>query len=150
VCSLSQFSWLTSNLISMIPKVDVPIVHDSTTICFESYLIAGLGLPLSKFLSSIMNFLGCELVHINPNAIAALSCFTILCECWLGISLHQIPTCSGISILRSDTPRLFILVSGCHFVVTIVTNISMPPSRAPRRTLRRSGFWWICMFIHSG
>jgi hypothetical protein len=72
----------------MIPKVDVPIVHDSTTICFESYLIVGLGLPPSKFFSSIMNFFGCELVHINPNAIAALSCFTMLCECWLGISLH--------------------------------------------------------------
>jgi hypothetical protein len=70
----------------MIPEVDVPIVNDSTTIYFESYLIAGLGLPPSKFLSSIMNFLGCELVHFNLNAIAALSYFTILCECWLGIA----------------------------------------------------------------
>jgi hypothetical protein len=33
-----------------------------------------------------MNFLGCELVHFNPNAIATLSCFTMLCECWLGIA----------------------------------------------------------------
>jgi hypothetical protein len=70
----------------MILEVDVPTVHDSTTICFESYLIAGLGLTPSKFLSSIMNFLGGELVHFNPNAIAALSCFTMLCECWLGIA----------------------------------------------------------------
>jgi hypothetical protein len=70
----------------MIPKVDVPIVNDSTTISFESYLIVGLGLSPSKFLSSIMNFLGCELVHFNLNAIAALSYFTILCECWLGIA----------------------------------------------------------------
>jgi ABC-type phosphate/phosphonate transport system substrate-binding protein len=38
-----RFSWLTGNLISMIPKVDVPTVHDSTIVCFESYLIAGLG-----------------------------------------------------------------------------------------------------------
>jgi hypothetical protein len=78
--------WLTSNLISMILEVDVPTVHDFTTICFESYLIAGLGLPPSKFLSSIMNFLGCELVHFNPNTIVALSCFAMLCECWLGIT----------------------------------------------------------------
>jgi hypothetical protein len=70
----------------MIPEVDVPIVNDSTTICFESYLIIGLGLSPSKFLSSIMNFLECELVHFNLNAIAALSYFTILCECWLGIA----------------------------------------------------------------
>jgi hypothetical protein len=76
-----NFSWLTGNLISTIPEVDVPTVHDSTIIYFESYLIAGLGLPPSKFLSSIMNFLGCELVHFNPNAITALSYFAMLCEC---------------------------------------------------------------------
>jgi hypothetical protein len=28
------FGWLTGNLISMIPEVDVSIVHDSTIICF--------------------------------------------------------------------------------------------------------------------
>jgi hypothetical protein len=33
-----------------------------------------------------MNFIGCELVHFIPNAIAVLSCFSMLCECWLGIS----------------------------------------------------------------
>jgi hypothetical protein len=68
-----SFCWLTGNLLSMILEVHVPTVHDSTTICFESYLIAGLGIPLNKFLSSIMNFFGCELVHFNSNAIAALS-----------------------------------------------------------------------------
>jgi hypothetical protein len=34
-----------------------------------------------------MNFLGCELVHFNPNAIAALNFFLMLSECWLGIAL---------------------------------------------------------------
>jgi hypothetical protein len=82
-----RFGWLTGNLISTMPEVDIPIVHDSTTISFESYLITGLGLPPRNFLSSIMNFLGCELVNFNPNAIAALSCFAMLCECWLGIAL---------------------------------------------------------------
>jgi hypothetical protein len=81
-----RLSWLTSNLISMIPEVDIPIEHDSTIICFESYLIVGLGLPPSKFISAIMNFLGCELVHFNPNAIAALCFFVMLCECRLGIA----------------------------------------------------------------
>jgi hypothetical protein len=70
----------------MILEVDVPIVYYSTTICFESYFIVGLGLPPNKFLSSIMNFLDCELVHFNPNIIAALSCFAMLCECWLRIA----------------------------------------------------------------
>jgi hypothetical protein len=81
-----RLSWLTGNLISTIPEVDIPIVHDSTIICFESYLIIGLGLLPSKFISAIMNFLGCELVHFNPNAIAALCFFVMLCECWLGIA----------------------------------------------------------------
>jgi hypothetical protein len=72
-----RFGWLTSNLLYMIPKVDVPTVHDSTIVYFESYLVVGLG----KFLTSIMNFLSCALVHFNPNAITALSCFAMLCEC---------------------------------------------------------------------
>jgi hypothetical protein len=33
-----------------------------------------------------MSHLGCELVHFNPNAITALSYFTMLYECWLGIA----------------------------------------------------------------
>jgi hypothetical protein len=71
---------------STILKVDVPTTHGSTVVCFESHLIAGLGLPPSNFLVVIMNFLGCELVHLNPNAITALSCFFLMCECWLVIT----------------------------------------------------------------
>jgi hypothetical protein len=77
--------WLTGNLVSFIPEVDVPTVEGSTIICFESQLAAGVGLPPSKFLSSIMNYLGCSLVHLNSNAVSALSSFVMLCECWLGI-----------------------------------------------------------------
>jgi hypothetical protein len=139
--------WLTSNLISMILEVDVPTVHDFTTICFESYLIAGLGLPPSKFLSSIMNFLGCELVTSTPTS--SLPSAALQCCVNASWGSHQIPACSGISILRSDIPRLFILGSGYHFVVTAVSNTSMTPSRAPGRTLRRSGFWWICILNRS-
>jgi hypothetical protein len=32
-----------------------------------------------------MNYLGCSLVHLNDNAISALSSSVMLCECWLGI-----------------------------------------------------------------
>jgi hypothetical protein len=76
-----DLGWLHGNLISTIPEVDVPIVHDSTVVCFESHLIVGLGLPPSKFLVAIMNYLGYELVHFNPDAITALSYFIMLCEC---------------------------------------------------------------------
>jgi hypothetical protein len=77
--------WLTGNVLSSIPEVDVPTVHGSSVLCFESHLLAGLGLPPSKFMAAIMNYLGCSLVHFNANAIAALSSFVMLCECWLGI-----------------------------------------------------------------
>jgi hypothetical protein len=79
--------WLTGNLVSFIPEVDVPTVEGSSIIYFESQLAAGIGLPPSKFLSSIMNYLGCLLVHLNSNAVSALSGFVMLCKCWLGIPL---------------------------------------------------------------
>jgi hypothetical protein len=72
-------------MLSSIPEVDVPTIDGSVMLCFESYLIAGLGLPPSKFLVSIMNFLDCSLIHFNPNDLVVLSSFTMLCECWLGI-----------------------------------------------------------------
>jgi hypothetical protein len=56
------------------------MVDGSIVVRFELHLIAGLSLPPSKFLVAMMKFLGCELVHLNPNVIAALSCFTMLCE----------------------------------------------------------------------
>jgi hypothetical protein len=77
--------WLTGNLISTILEVDVPTIHGSTVLYFESHLLPGLGLPPSKFLAAIMNYLGCSLIHFNANALAALSSFVMLCKCWLGI-----------------------------------------------------------------
>jgi hypothetical protein len=133
-----RIGWLTGNLISMIPEVDVPTVHGSTIVCFESYLIARLSLLTSTFLSSIMNFLSCELVQFNPNAIAALSCFAMLCECWLGIALDT----SLFWYFYSPVRYTKVIYSGielslCHHHSQ---QIWMPPSRAPGRTLRRSDF----------
>jgi hypothetical protein len=79
--SYHTVGWLGDTLESFVPIVEVPMVDNSIVVCFKSHLITGLGLPPSKFLVSILNFIGCELVHLNPNAITALSCFTMLCEC---------------------------------------------------------------------
>jgi hypothetical protein len=81
-----EHGWLTGNVISFVPEVDIPTIEGSTVICFESHLVAGLGLPPSKFLVTIMGYLNCELFHFNPNAISALSTFVMLCECWHGIA----------------------------------------------------------------
>jgi hypothetical protein len=48
-------------------------------------LMCRLRLPLSKFIFFILNFIGCELVHLNLNNITTLSCFSMLCECWLDV-----------------------------------------------------------------
>jgi hypothetical protein len=77
--------WLTGNILSSIPEINVLTVHCSSVLCFESHMLAGLGLPPSKFLAAIMNYLGCSLVHFNTNAITALNSFVMLCECWLEI-----------------------------------------------------------------
>jgi hypothetical protein len=84
--SYHSFGWFNGGLESTARTVDFPTVDDTIVVCFESHLVAGLGLPPSKFLVAVMSHLGCELVHFNPNAIATLSCFTMLCKCWLGIS----------------------------------------------------------------
>jgi hypothetical protein len=78
--------WLPGGVESSISDLEFLTVDNSTVVCFESHLMAVLGLPPSTFLVSVPNFLRCELVHLNPNAITALSCFTMLCECWLGIA----------------------------------------------------------------
>jgi hypothetical protein len=102
--------WLTGNLVSFIPEVDVPTVEGSTIICFESELAAGVGLPPSKFLSSIMNYLGCSLVHLNSNAVSALSSFVMLCECWL--------------VIPPDTSIFCYYYSSARYTKTIFSGIS--------------------------
>jgi hypothetical protein len=81
----NSFDWLNGGLKSSVPIVEYLTVDGTNVVCFESHLVPGLGLLPSKFLVAVMTHLGCELVHFNPNVIAALSCFIMLCECWLGI-----------------------------------------------------------------
>jgi hypothetical protein len=76
-----SFSWLNDGLEFSVPTVKYPTIDITIMVYFESHLVAGLGFPSSKFLIAVMSYLGCELVHLNPNAIAALRYFTMLCEC---------------------------------------------------------------------
>jgi hypothetical protein len=41
-----------------------PTVDGTIVVCFESHLIAGLGIPLSKFLVAVMSHLGCEPIRM--------------------------------------------------------------------------------------
>jgi hypothetical protein len=118
--------WLTSNLVSFIPEVDVPTVEGSTILCFESQLAVGVELPSSKFLSSIMNYLECSLVHLNTNVVSALSSFIMLCECWLGIPL--------------DTSLFWHYYSPARYTKTIFGGISLSLRRKRMNKYIRATF----------
>jgi hypothetical protein len=138
-----DLGWLSGNLISFIPEVDVPTVEGSTILYFESQLAAGLGLPPSKFLSSLMNYLGCSLVHLNANAISALSSFAMLCECW-----QEIPP---------DTSLFWYYYSPARYTKTIFGGIGLSLRRKCRDEYIKATFkgcWkgaqqkWILVDMH--
>jgi hypothetical protein len=138
-----DLGWLFGNLISFIPEVDVPTVEGSTVLCFECQLAAGLGLPPSKFLSSVMSYLGCSLVHLNANVVSALSSFAMLCECWLGIP--------------PDTSLFWYYYSPARYSKTIfggiglsLRRISKPPSKSAGRGLSKNGSRLTCTLNHRG
>jgi hypothetical protein len=108
-------NWLGGRLVSLVPTVEVPTVDNTIVVCFESHLVAGLGLNPSKFLVAITNFLGCELVHLNLNAIAAPSWFIMMCECRLRIAIDTNPFCYFYSPAHYDKVVYFgIRLSLCH------------------------------------
>jgi hypothetical protein len=74
--------WLPGCLLCTATTLEFPTIDHTNIVCFESHLIYGLGLPPSKFLVAILNYLGCELIHLHLNAITALSYFSMLWECW--------------------------------------------------------------------
>jgi hypothetical protein len=78
--------WLPGLMLCSTTSSNFPTIDRTNIVCVESHLMCGLGLPPSKFLVPILNYLGCELVHLNLKAIAMLSYFSMLCECWLIIS----------------------------------------------------------------
>jgi hypothetical protein len=105
--------------------------HSHTNVvCFESPLMCRIGLPPSKFLVSILNYLGCESVHLYPNAIAALSYFMMLSECWLDIQPH--------------TSLLWYFYSSARYEHKVFSNIELMPRhnyRGEYRNVIIRGCW---------
>jgi hypothetical protein len=89
-----------------------------------------LGLPPSKFLVSILNYIGCELVHLNLNAISTLSFFCMLCECCL-----RIPP---------DTSLFWYFYSPIHYEHKVFFGIRLMPRRNHWREYLKvtfRGYW---------
>jgi hypothetical protein len=62
--------WLSGALLCTPTTLDFLAIDQTNIVCFESHVMCGLGLPPSKFIVSVLNYIGCE-----------------LCKCWLGIPL---------------------------------------------------------------
>jgi hypothetical protein len=124
--------------------VEVLTVDNSTIVCFECHLIAGLGLPPSKFLVSILNFLGCELVHLNPNAITALS---YLCYVNVGLGLFHTLAYSGTSIPPPGMITPCIPRSGYRCVAISGMVTLRRPSKVTGGVPPGDGFLLTCMFL---
>jgi hypothetical protein len=65
--------WLAGVVLSSTTDLEFPTIDKTIIVYFESHLMCGLGLPPRKFLISILNYLRCELIHLNLNAITVLS-----------------------------------------------------------------------------
>jgi hypothetical protein len=57
-------------------------------VLFFAFLLRGLSFPPHHFLCSLLFTYGIQLHDLNPNTILHITCFIMLCECFLGIEPH--------------------------------------------------------------
>jgi hypothetical protein len=55
---------------------------------FVSFHEQGFGVPASRFMRAILHFYRVELHNLNPNSIAQVAIFVVVCEGFLGIDPH--------------------------------------------------------------
>ncbi|KAI5011922.1 hypothetical protein ZWY2020_024056 [Hordeum vulgare] len=71
-----------------------PAPREGERVLLLSHVYRGFSLPPHPFFKGIMNHFGAQLHHFPPNAIAHLSAFIVLCECFIGCP--PIGGCSNI------------------------------------------------------
>jgi hypothetical protein len=77
ICKFHEAEWLPCDLVCSTTSLNFPAIDHMHIVCLESHLICGLGLLPSKFLISILSFLGCEQIHLQQKAIATLSYYIL-------------------------------------------------------------------------
>ncbi|KAI4976420.1 hypothetical protein ZWY2020_050027 [Hordeum vulgare] len=65
-----------------------PAPREGERVLLLSHVYQGFSLPPHPFFKGIMNHFGAQLHHFPPNAIAHLSAFIVLCECFIGCPPH--------------------------------------------------------------
>jgi hypothetical protein len=72
-----------------LPKGEVePEPRDGERVLLLTHIERGFSMPPHPFFRAFLNYFGAQLHHLPPNAIAYLSCFITLCECFLGCPPH--------------------------------------------------------------
>jgi hypothetical protein len=85
ITAYHDVGWLLGALVCTPTTLDFSTIDRINIVSFESHLMCRLGLPPNKFLVSVLKYIGCELVHLHPDAISSLNYFTMLCDCWLDV-----------------------------------------------------------------
>lgn len=62
-----------------------PTEDTKEVVLFTSFCERGVGIPISKFFRSVLDFYGIQLHNLNPNGIIHLAVFAHACEAFLGI-----------------------------------------------------------------
>ena len=62
-----------------------PAPREGERVVFRSHFLRGIGLPVSAFFHSWLDFYQLQPHHLTPNAVVLLSAFVTLCESYLGV-----------------------------------------------------------------
>jgi len=57
-------------------------------VVFVDHVKRGLSLPLHAFVRGLLYVYGLQVHDLPPNAMMQISCFIVLCECFLGVHPH--------------------------------------------------------------
>ena len=66
-------------------KEIMPEPREGERVVFRSHFLRGIGLPVSTFFRSWLDFYQLQPHHLTPNAVVLLSAFVTLCEGYLGV-----------------------------------------------------------------
>ena len=66
-------------------KEITPEPQEGERVVFRSHFLRGVGLPVSAFFRSWLEFYQLQPHHLTPNAVVLLSAFVTLCEGYLGV-----------------------------------------------------------------
>ena len=67
---------------------DFPNPSAGERVCFDPYLLRGVGFPIHPFLQGLLEYYGLQLHNFTPASILHNAGYVALCELFLGIEAH--------------------------------------------------------------